>query len=133
MKYILLYILTFIIFLLIDFLWLKFVATKLYSSKISHLMATKAKLLPALIFYIVYVVGIIILAVLPGYEATNICKTLIFGVLLGMISYSTYDLTNLSTLKNWPLSLSIIDIIWGTVVTTLASLSGYFIATLLNV
>lgn len=96
-------------------------------------MATKAKLLPALIFYIVYVVGIIILAVLPGYEATNICKTLIFGTLLGMISYSTYDLTNLSTLKNWPLSLSIIDIIWGTVVTTLASLSGYFIATLLNV
>ena len=133
MKYILLYILTFVIFLAIDFLWLKFVATKLYSSKIGHLMAIKAKLLPALIFYLVYIIGAIILVILPGYEAKNIWKTILFGALFGLIAYSTYDLTNLSTLKDWPLSISLIDITWGTIVTTLTSLCGYFIATLLNV
>lgn len=133
MKYLYLYILTFIVFLVIDFIWLKFVASNLYSSKIGHLMATNAKLLPALIFYLVYVVGVVVLIILPGYEAKNIWKAILFGALFGMISYSTYDLTNLATLKDWPLSLSIIDIAWGTFVTAITSLSGYYIATLLKI
>lgn len=133
MKYFYLYILTFVVFLLIDFIWLKFVATGLYSSKIGHLMATNAKLIPAILFYAIYVVGVVVLVVLPGYEAKNMWKAILFGALFGMISYSTYDLTNLATLKDWPVSITLIDIAWGTLVTTITSLSGYFIATLLKV
>lgn len=133
MTYIYLYLLTFLAFFAIDFIWLKFVATKFYSTKIGHLMAPKPKLIPAIIFYLVFVVGIIIFAVLPGYESQNIWKTVMLGALFGMLSYSTYDLTNLATLKNWPTSVTIIDIAWGTSVSTITSIAGYFIATLLRV
>jgi len=133
MTYIYLYLLTFLVFFAIDFIWLKFVATKFYSTKIGHLMASKPKLVPALIFYLIFVVGIIIFAVLPGYESQNIWKTIFLGALFGMLSYSTYDLTNLATLKNWPTSVTIIDIIWGTSVSVITSVAGYLIATLLRV
>jgi len=132
MNYIYLYLLTTLVFFAIDFLWLKFSATN-YSKKIGHLMTPKPKLFPALIFYLIFVVGIIIFAVLPGYELQNLWKTIILGALFGMLSYSTYDLTNLATLKNWPVSITIIDIIWGTSVSVMTSIAGYFIATLLRV
>lgn len=96
-------------------------------------MESKPKLLPALIFYLIFVVGVIVFAVLPGYESQNIWKTIALGALFGMLSYSTYDLTNLATLKKWPVSITIIDIIWGTTVSTITSIAGYFIATLLSV
>jgi len=133
MTYIYLYLLTFLAFFAIDFVWLTFVATKFYSTKIGHLMAPKPKLIPAIIFYLIFVVGIIIFAVLPGYESNNLWQTVLLGALFGMLSYSTYDLTNLATLKNWPVSITIIDIIWGTSVSAITSVAGYFIATLLGV
>lgn len=133
MKYLYLYLLTFLVFFVIDFIWLKFVATKFYATKIGHLMASKPKLVPALLFYLLFVVGILIFAVLPGYESQSIWKTVVLGAIFGMLSYSTYDLTNLATLKNWPTSLTVIDIIWGTSVSTITSATGYFIATLLRV
>lgn len=132
MNYIYLYLLTALVFFAIDFLWLKFSAPN-YSKKIGHLMAPKPKLFPALIFYLIFVIGVIIFAVLPGYESQNIWKTIMLGALFGMLSYSTYDLTNLATLKNWPVSITIIDIIWGTTVSALTSVAGYYIATLLGV
>ncbi|MBU1120172.1 DUF2177 family protein [Patescibacteria group bacterium] len=133
MIYTYLYLLTFLVFFAIDFIWLRFIATNLYSKKIGHLMAPKPKLFPALIFYLIFVVGVIIFAVLPGYESQNIWKTIMLGALFGMLSYSTYDLTNLATLKKWPVSVTIIDIIWGTSVSAMTSVAGYFIATLLRV
>jgi uncharacterized membrane protein len=132
MKYVYLYILVSLVFFTIDFLWLKFAATQ-YATKIGHLMAPKPKLLPALIFYLIFVIGIIVFAVLPGYETNNLLRTVILGALFGMLSYSTYDLTNLATLKNWPVSITIIDIIWGTSVSVITSIAGYFIATLISV
>lgn len=133
MKYIYLYLITFVVFFVIDFIWLKFVASGFYSTKIGHLMASEPKLLPALIFYLIFVVGVIVFAVLPGYESQNLWKTIMLGALFGMLSYSTYDLTNLATLKDWPTSITIIDIIWGTSVSTTTSIAGYYIATLLRV
>lgn len=133
MKYLYLYILTFVVFLVIDFIWLNFVAKNLYATKIGHLMAQNPKLVPALIFYLIYIVGVIIFAVLPGYESKNIWGTILLGALFGLLSYSTYDLTNLSTLKDWPLSVTIIDIIWGTSVTAVTSLAGYYIGVLLKI
>lgn len=133
MQYIYLYLLTFVFFFAIDFVWLTFIASKFYATKIGHLMADKPKLIPALIFYLIFVVGIIIFAVLPGYTSRNIWQSILLGGFFGMLSYATYDLTNLATLKKWPLSVTIIDIIWGTSVSAATSLAGYFLAILLRV
>jgi uncharacterized membrane protein len=132
MKYILLYILTFIVFLAIDAVWLLLISKNLYSKEIGHLMADKALLLPALIFYLLFVVGVLIFAVVPGYQAQSLSKTLMLSALFGLMTYATYDLTNLATLRDWPLKITIIDIIWGTTVSTLTGLAGYYIAQLIK-
>jgi uncharacterized membrane protein len=95
-------------------------------------MSDKALLLPALIFYLLFVVGILIFAVVPGYQAQSISKTLMLSALFGLMTYSTYDLTNLSTLRNWPLKITIIDILWGTTLSTITGLTSYYIAQLIN-
>jgi len=133
MKYLYLYIIIFVVFLAIDFAWLNFIAKNIYSTKIGHLLAEKSKLFPALIFYLIFVVGIIIFVVLPGYEAQNIWKTVMLGALFGLLTYSTYDLTNLATLKNWPTSVTIVDLIWGTSLSAVISVVGYYIAIILRV
>ncbi len=128
-----LYILTFVVFLAIDFIWLNFIAKNLYAQKIGHLLSENPNLIPALIFYLIFVVGIIVFAVIPGYESKSIWKVILLGALFGCLTYSTYDLTNLATLKNWPVSVTVIDIIWGTSVSTITAVSSYYIATLLKV
>jgi uncharacterized membrane protein len=132
MKYILLYVLNFLVFLAIDAVWLLFIAKNLYAKEIGHLMAEKALLLPALIFYLLFVIGVLIFAVIPGYEAQSLSKTLMLSALFGLMTYATYDLTNLATLKDWPLKVTIIDIIWGTSLSTVTGLAGYYIAKLIN-
>lgn len=133
MKYFYLYILTFLVFLAIDFIWLNFIAKNLYAQKIGHLLAEHPNLVPALIFYIIFVVGIIVFALVPGYESKSLLKVVLLGALFGCLTYSTYDLTNLATLKDWPLSVTIIDIIWGTGVSTVTAVASYYIAILLKV
>ncbi len=133
MKYIYLYLLTFIIFLAIDFVWLNFIAKNMYSQKIGHLLAENPNLIPALIFYLIFIVGVIVFAVLPGYSNESITKTILLGALFGLLTYSTYDLTNLATLRNWPISVTIIDIIWGTGISTVTSVAGYYIASWLKI
>jgi uncharacterized membrane protein len=133
MKYVYLYILTFIVFLAIDFVWLNWIAKSLYSEKIGHLLAENPNLIAAGVFYLLFVGASLVLAVLPGYEAQSLTKTIMLGAIFGMITYATYDLTNLATLKEWPLSVTIIDIIWGTSLSTATAVAGYYIANFLNV
>jgi uncharacterized membrane protein len=133
MKYVYLYILTFIVFLAIDFIWLNWIAKNLYSQKIGHLLAENPNLIAAGVFYLLFVGASLVLAVLPGYEAQSLTKTILLGAIFGMITYATYDLTNLATLKEWPLSVTIIDIIWGTSLSTATAVAGYYIANFLNV
>lgn len=133
MKYIYLYLLTFVVFLAIDAIWLGIIAKNLYSEKIGHLMAENPNLIAAGIFYLLFVATLLIFVVIPGYEAQSLTKTIILGALFGMITYATYDLTNLATLKDWPLAVTIIDIIWGASLATVTSVAGYYIANFLNV
>lgn len=132
MKYIILYVLTFLSFLAVDMVWLLLIAKNFYAKEIGHLMAEKALLLPALIFYLLFVVGVLIFAVLPGYQAQSLSKTLMLSALFGLMTYATYDLTNLATLKDWPLKVTIIDIIWGMSISTVTGLAGYYIAKFVN-
>ena len=96
-------------------------------------MAENPRILPALIFYLIFVVGIIVFAILPGYADKSLVKTILLAALFGALSYATYDLTNLATLKDWPVHITIIDIVWGASVSTMTGIAGYYIATWIGV
>ena len=127
MNYVKMYIIAFIAFIVIDGIWLIFISRNLYQANIGHLMADKAKLIPALIFYLIFLVGLVYFVINPSIESKDITKLLISGALFGLITYATYDLTNLATLKDWPLKITIIDLIWGTSLSTIVSYLTYII------
>ena len=90
-------------------------------------MGEGVNILPALVFYLVYVVGVMLLAVLPGLEANSVMKTVGLAAVLGFVAYGTYDFTNFATLKDWPLHIVLIDVVWGMSVTTMTALVGYYV------
>jgi len=119
-------------FLLIDFIWLKYVALGFYRSNIGHLMTESPNLIIAGLFYLVYIVGVVILAVNPALDKGSWVTACLLGGLLGLVAYGTYDITNLATLKNWPPIVAIVDIIWGTVLTASVATVSYFISAALR-
>ncbi len=126
LQYFYLYLLTIPVFFLIDMVWLGVIAKKLYQDALGHLLGP-VQWGPAILFYLLYIVGIIIFAVQPGLTAGSLSKTILYGALFGFFAYATYDLTNLATLKGWPLSITLIDITWGVVLTTTVATVSYFI------
>ena len=100
-QYIYLYLMTVPVFFIIDILWLGVIASKFYNSQIGHLMGN-VNWTAAIGFYLVYIVGILIFAVIPGLEADSFQKALLWGALFGFFTYATYDMTNLATLRDWP-------------------------------
>ncbi len=116
------------VFFVIDMVWLVLVAKKFYQSQIGFLMRPDINWLAAIIFYLLFITGLVIFVISPAVEKHSWVYALIFGALFGLITYATYDLTNLATLKDWPLLVTVVDLIWGTVLA--ASISGitYFIA-----
>ncbi len=122
----------FSVFLLIDLVWLTKVSPKFYQSNIGHLMADKVNFIPAIIFYVVYIIALLVFIVNPGVESQNIWKTLYLAALLGFAMYGTYDLTNMATLKNWPAIVTIVDLLWGTCITTATCLLSIYIITKFN-
>lgn len=125
MNYILLYLGTFVTLLGLDAVWLSLVAMKLFTKYLSHLSGP-FRLTPAAVFYLFYTLGLLILVVLPYKDDPK--KVFLMGALLGALAYGTYDLTNLATLRNWPLGFALIDITWGTAVTGLTALVASFLA-----
>lgn len=101
------------IFFIIDMIWLGLIASNFYRERIGHLM--EINWIAAIIFYLVFLVGVTYFAIYPAATAGGWQKALLLGALFGFFTYATYDLTNYSTLKDWPLSLVVVDIIWGTV------------------
>lgn len=107
------YFLTLIVFSVIDTVWLGVMGDRLYRPQIGSMLAENFRLAPAIVFYALYAAGLTIFAVLPGLAEGGWKKALIWGGLLGLFAYGTYDLTNLATLKIWSLKLSLIDMAWG--------------------
>lgn len=127
-KILLTYVLTVPVFFAIDMLWLGVLAKDIYNKQLGSLLADKVNWPAAIIFYLLFIAGIIYFAVLPGVDKDSIGKAALNGALLGGLAYATYDLTNLATLKNWSTSLAFIDIAWGIVLTTVVATAGYAIA-----
>ena len=108
-----------------DMLWLGLVAKSFYRDQIGYVLAPDPMIGVAVLFYALYLVGIVIFAVTPGLRDASWTSALLFGGLFGFFAYATYDLTNLATIKNWPWILAPVDLAWGTVLTAAASTAGY--------
>ncbi len=115
-----LYLIALPVFFGIDLIWLALVARKLYFAQLGNLMK-EINWPAAIIFYLLFIIGLIIFAIQPGIAKNSLITALIFGALFGFFSYATYDLTNYATLKNWPLVITIVDLIWGTVLSASVS------------
>ena len=118
---------------ILDFIWLGFVAKGFYADQLGHLMADNVKYGIAAAFYMTYTIGIVVFAVKPAIEANTILMAFGYGALFGFLAYGTYDFTNMATLKDWPVKMSIVDIIWGTTLTATVSAVTYFAITKLNI
>ncbi|HEY5470629.1 MAG TPA: DUF2177 family protein [Bacteroidales bacterium] len=126
------YLLTFIVFLMVDMLWLGIIAKNLYQKYLGGFITDKVNWTAALIFYLIYVVGISIFAIYPAVNKGSASNAILMGALFGIFTYATYDLTNLATMKDWPLNIVFIDILWGAFLSALVSFSGFHIVKWLN-
>jgi uncharacterized membrane protein len=132
-KYIIAYIATGISFALIDSVWLRTMYSRLYKPEIGELMMKDGfRLGPAVVFYLLYIFGMMIFAVGPALQSGKWQTAMVWGALFGFFCYMTYDLTNYATLKVWSMKVTVLDIIWGTVLTGSASLAGWWVTTLIS-
>jgi uncharacterized membrane protein len=120
-----LYFATLLVFLAIDMVWLGLVANTFYHQQVGHLMAASPNWVAAILFYFLFIIGMLVFVVLPGLEKNSLKTMLPRAALFGLITYCTYDLTNLATLKDWPVLVTMVDIIWGTVLSVLVSSISY--------
>lgn len=125
--YLKLYLLTVPVFFAIDMVWLGAVAVRFYQSNLKHLLSDQVNWPAAIIFYLIYIVGILYFAVRPALATLSPLTAATAGALYGFITYATYDLTNLATLANWPLKVVIVDIAWGTVLGMSVALISFLI------
>lgn len=123
-KYLAAYAGTAVVMVALDMLWLGVIAKTMYQQGIGHLMADKPNIGVAVGFYLLYALGVVIFAVSPQHGGSSWGTTLVMGALFGFFAYATYDLTNLATLRDWPLRLSLIDMAWGTLVSAAAAAGG---------
>ena len=114
--------------LALDGLWLGQTADRLYRPQLGNLLLDGYRLAPAAIFYLLYVAGVVALAVAPGLSAERWPVALSRGLVLGLVAYATYDLTNQATLRHWPTIVTFVDMSWGTILTGAAATAGYFAA-----
>ena len=123
------YIATLVVFLAADMLWLGTMVNRIYRPALGDILAASVNFPPALVFYLIYPIGIVIFAVLPGVKSGSVATAAMYGALFGFFTYATYDLSNYATLRNWTLQVTIVDIAWGTLLGAMAAAVGCFAAT----
>jgi len=128
MRYLLAYVGAGLTMGVLDAIWLTTMGDRLYRPVIGSIMADKPDMRAAIVFYVLYVFGIVFLAVLPGLREGSLTRTLTTAAVFGLVAYATYDLTNQATLRVWSTHITLIDMAWGTFVTTAAAAGGYLLA-----
>ncbi len=131
-KLILSYFLTALVFFAVDMVWLGFIAKGFYRKHLGGFLSDQVNWTAAIVFYLLFIVGIFIFVILPAIEKGSLLRAIGLGAFFGIITYATYDLTNLATLKNWPILIVMVDIAWGAVLTSIVSAAGYGIVKWLN-
>jgi uncharacterized membrane protein len=119
------YAITMLIFFAIDLVWLGVVAKNFYRQHIGHLLSPDVNWGAAVLFYAVYIAGIVFFAIKPAIEAGSASRALAYGAFFGFIAYATYDLTNQATMKDWPVLVTVVDLAWGTVLTATVAFLAY--------
>lgn len=117
------------VFFAIDMVWLGLIAKNLYRAQIGSLMKPDVNWVAAIIFYLIFIAGLVVFVITPAMEKSSWMHALLFGALFGLVCYATYDLTNLAVAKDWPLTITIIDLVWGAVLASSVSTITYFIVT----
>lgn len=119
------YVATGLVFLAIDAIWLTFAAQRLYRPLMGDMLVESFRIVPAMLFYLIYVAGIVVFAVAPAMASGRWTTAASYGAFLGLFAYATYDLTNQATLRNWPVAVTIADLCWGTCLTAFAATIGF--------
>ena len=117
------------LFFAIDMIWLVLVAKDFYRKQLGFLMKTDIGWFAAITFYLLFIAGLIIFVISPAVEKHSWIHALIYGALFGLITYSTYDLTNLATIKDWPVLVTVVDLVWGMLLSASVSVLTYLIST----
>lgn len=115
-------------FLVLDGLWIYFVVRPYYDSQVGEMLRDSPKWVPAAVFYLAYIAGVVYLAVRPGLAASSLAVSVAHGAAIGALAYGTFTLTNYSVLKNWTTGLVWSDIAWGTFLTAVIAGVGYLAA-----
>jgi len=121
-----LYGITAVVFFTLDFVWLATATSRVYQPYLGDLLSPKPNLVVAGVFYLFYVVGLVALAIVPGLKEGALIGAVWRGALFGLLAYATYDLTNLATIAGWAWQVSVIDMIWGTVLNSIVAAAGFY-------
>ncbi len=127
-KFLKLVLFTLVIFLGIDSVWLGLVAPKFYQAQIGHLLAEKPNLVAAGVFYLLFVALLVYFVIEPTVQTSTPREAIVRGALFGLATYATYDLTNLATLRDWPLQVTVVDLIWGAALTAATTSLSVWVA-----
>ncbi len=123
-----LYLIALPVFFAIDMVWLGFVAKNFYRQQIGFLMKPNVNWTAAIIFYLLFIAGLVAFVISPAFLKQSWIHALLYGAFFGLVTYATYDLTNLATTKDWPLLVTLVDLVWGTVLAASVSVVTYLIA-----
>jgi uncharacterized membrane protein len=123
-----LYLLTIPIFFLLDLIWLGYIAKGFYRQNLAFILSPEVNWPAAIVFYLIYIIGILFFAVAPAIERSSITRALIWGVSYGFFTYATYDLTNMALIKDWPLKIVVVDILWGMVLCGSVAMLSFAVA-----
>jgi uncharacterized membrane protein len=123
--YLKLYLIILIAFFAIDMIWLGLVARTFYREHLGFLLAPAPNWIAGMLFYLLFILGILVFVVVPGLDDNSLRTTLLRAALFGLVTYATYDLTNLATVKDWPVLVTVVDLIWGTILSVTVSLVSF--------
>jgi uncharacterized membrane protein len=127
MKFLIQYLIVLVVFFAVDLVWLGIIAKDLYAKYLGYLMAKSINWPAALIFYLIFILGLVVFVIQPALAEGSLIKGLGMAALFGLVTYATYDLTNLATLRDWPIVITLIDLAWGTTLSTLVTLISLLI------
>ncbi len=124
-----LYLVALVTFFALDMTWLGLIAKNLYREQIGHLLRPDVNWAAAIIFYLLFIVGLVVFVISPAVQKQSLVQALLLGAFFGLVTYATYDLTNLATTKDWPLFITLVDLVWGAVLSASVSVVTYLVYT----
>jgi uncharacterized membrane protein len=125
-----LYLIAFVVFFVIDIIWLSVIAKDLYARYLGYLMAENVRWLAAIVFYLLFIAGLVVFVIQPAVVSGSWSEALLRGLFFGLVTYATYDLTNLATVRDWPLLITAVDLVWGTFLGGSVSIITFFVSRL---